>query len=111
MRNEPDRNTGGERAAIAGIWAVLAIGAAVALAVAAAALQGCAWYKVDPDTGEGESFGFLRSMTVSETIVVTPDGTRTESRTISTQSNTGDVLLGANELLGTVVEGASKVSP
>lgn len=109
MNNTPEPNTDAERAAIAGIWVVLAV--AAALVVFLVATSGCAYYRVDVETGEGQSYGFLRSMTVAETIITAPDGTRTESRTISTQSNTGDVLLGANELLGTMVEGASKVKP
>lgn len=76
---------------------------------------GCAYYKVDRETGEGRSYGFLRNLAATrETVLeVRPDGTRVETvrETTTTSSTTGDVLLGMNELLGTAVDAAEKAKP
>lgn len=72
---------------------------------------GCAYYMIDPETGEGRSWGFLRSLTVTETRTLHADGSFTVSTKIDTQSTTGDVLLGANELIGTAAGIAEKAKP
>lgn len=102
----------GERCGITAIAVVLAIAAMLAAVFLAMGLSGCASYSVDRETGEGHSWGFLRSISVTETRTYGPDGKVTaETVTISTASNTGDVLMGANEVLGTMIDGASKVKP
>lgn len=60
---------------------------------------GCATGSITgPDGNEMyniESFGFLREMTYAE---IRPDGTRVE---FSTRSNTADLLMGVDKLIGT----------
>jgi hypothetical protein len=73
---------------------------------------GCASYTVDRATGKGSSYGFLRSMSVTETRTYGADGkVLSETVTINTQSTTGDVLMGLNEIGGTLVNAAEKVKP
>lgn len=71
------------------------------------ALPGCAGYKQNDD-GSYYSWGFLRTMTVKQEFY---ESGATKSKEIATQSNTSDVLVGANELLKTGVDYASKVKP
>ena len=71
------------------------------------ALPGCAGYKQNDD-GTYQSWGFLRTMSVKQEFY--ENGT-IKTKEITTQSNTGDVLIGANELLKTGVDYASKVKP
>lgn len=113
MRDDRD-NTEREQAALASIGVVLVCSLLLALALAMCG-TGCAHYTVDRETGEGSSYGFLRSMSVErETIIeFRADGSRVETcrEKIVTTSNTADILMGANELLGTVVDGAAKAMP
>lgn len=78
-------------------------------------LGGCATYTVDQATGEGTSYGFLRNISAANktTVVVAPDGTTTTTteEAISSTSTTADLLLGMDKLLGTAVDGASKIKP
>lgn len=85
---------------------------------------GCATHNFSEDLLDGGSVGFLRNHSAErgesqETIVeeFADDGRITRRTTtrkipamkVSTQSSTADLLLGMNELLGTAVDGASKV--
>jgi len=84
----------------------------IAVLIAAMFLQGCAYYEVDRETGSGNSWGFLRSLTVTETTTYDKDGNvQAETVTISTESTTGDVLMGINEIGNTLVDGYQKVKP
>ena len=70
-------------------------------------LSGCAGYKINDD-GSASSWGFLRTLTVQHEYY--PDG-KLKTRNLSTQSNTADVMMGANELLKTGVDTAAKLKP
>lgn len=86
--------------------------AALSIVVLLAMLCGCASYTVDRATGTGSSYGFLRSMSVTETRAYGPDGKLvSETVIIDTKSTTGDVLMGLNEIGGTLVNAAEKVKP
>ena len=74
---------------------------------ACVALTGCAGYKINDD-GSATSWGFLRTLTVQHEYY--PDG-KLKTRSLSTQSNTADVMMGANELLKTGVDTAAKLKP
>jgi hypothetical protein len=93
-------------------WTLVIVCMGIYLAVS---LAGCATYKVDPATGEGTSYGFLRDLTVTtETIVEErEDGTlvTTTKQSIATKSTTADVLLGFDKLLGTATATAEKLKP
>jgi hypothetical protein len=84
----------------------------VGILCALAMCSGCAHYEVDRATGRGSSYGFLRSMSVTESRTYGPDGKVTsETIVIDTKSTTGDVLMGLNEIGGTLVNAAEKVAP
>jgi hypothetical protein len=93
-------------------WALLVLIVAFLLLVA---FTGCAHYSINPATGEGSSYGFLRNMSVAEETIIEEraDGTivTTSKKAVTTTSTTADVLLGFNELLGTAVDAAAKVKP
>jgi hypothetical protein len=93
-------------------WALVLICAGAYIAIS---LVGCATYKIDPATGEGTSYGFLRDLAVTtETIVEEKeDGTlvTTTKQSIATKSTTADVLLGFDKLLGTATATAEKLKP
>lgn len=79
-----------------------------ALAITASlSLTGCAGYKINDD-GSATSWGFLRTMTVKREFY---EGGQLKSHEITTQSNTGDVLMGLNELAKTGVDTAAKLKP
>lgn len=110
MREQPVSESRRARLVISVLaWLMfLAAVAIVALGIAAS-MSGCAHYSVNPATGEGSSYGFLRSMTVSRTF--DPATGKMVQETIATQSTTGDVLMGLNELTGTLVDAAGKARP
>lgn len=115
MRNEIQPDGRGTIATIAG---VLLIAAGLALIFLALALQGCAHqetYIIDPVTGEKiitggmDSYGVFKN--IAETRKYDPATGKLIEVTTQSTSTTAEIMLGANELLGTMVEGASKVSP
>jgi hypothetical protein len=91
--------------------------AAVAALIFALTLScGCARHNMSDDLLTRQSYGFLRNHAAKKTEIreiLNPDGTVKETITtiteVKTESTTSDILLGANELLGTAVDGASKV--
>lgn len=106
---QPQFDDGQEKVAWGFILVMLALVAALALM---ATCSGCAHYSVDRATGTGSSYGFLRSMSVTETRTYNADGKLlSETVVIDTKSTTGDVLLGINEIGGTLVDAAQKVKP
>lgn len=106
---DPQPTRGDDLVAWGFIGVMLAIIAALCIV---AMTSGCAHYEVDRATGTGSSYGFLRSMSVTETRTYSADGkVLSETVTINTQSTTGDVLLGFNEIGGTLVNAAAKVKP
>jgi len=83
------------------------IAGALIVVVIAMMLAGCAGYNVNDD-GTMYSWGFLRTLKVNEKYY---ESGKLKEKTISTESNTGDVMLGAKELIDTTVDTASKVKP
>ncbi len=77
----------------------------VLIVIIAACCSGCATYQKNED-GSYTSYGFLRTLTVKEKFY---ESGELKERTISTQSNTGEVLLGMNEIIKTGVDYAGKV--
>jgi hypothetical protein len=82
------------------------------------ACVGCATfevYELDKVTGEmvlvkyGQSAGFLRNMSIVKQYDAETGNLIGE--TVTTQSSTPDLLLGVNEVLGTLFTGASKAMP
>ena len=72
---------------------------------------GCSSYVIRDASGrivsQGETSGFLRTITVTEKY---KDGKISERR-ISTDSNTKDVLMGLDHFIDTTVNTASKIKP
>jgi len=99
-----------EYAAMVSVAVVLIAGLALSMALT---MCGCASYTVNRDTGKGSSWGFLRSINVTESKTYDPTTGKLilETVQINTASNTGDVLMGLNELTGTLVDAAAKVKP
>jgi len=72
---------------------------------------GCAGYKVNDD-GSIYSYGFLRTIAVDETTEYYENGqVKLKSQKIQSESNTGDVLMGFNEVLGTASGAARDMMP
>jgi len=76
-------------------------------AVLIGTLSGCAGYNREED-GTYSSWGFLRTLEVKE---VWYENGQLKERTIVTHSNTGEVLSGINEVLGTTVGAARDAMP
>ena len=72
-----------------------------------ALLSGCAGYRRSED-GTYDSYGFLRTLKVTEKYY---ESGALKERTIDTRSNTGEVLGGLNEVLGTTVGAARDAMP
>lgn len=77
------------------------------VAAAVVLLVGCASVKPDGNGGY-TGIGFLRTMTYKEEFY---ESGAVKARTMSTESNTKDVLAGVNELLDTTVDAYSKLKP
>jgi hypothetical protein len=114
--NGSGNDSTGERSAITAIWIVMA--AALALVGMLATCGGCAHqetYIVDQATGEKiitggmDSYGVFKN--IAETRKYDPvTGNLIEVTTQST-STTAEIMLGANELIGTAAGIAEKVKP
>jgi hypothetical protein len=70
-------------------------------------LSGCASYSENDDKSV-TTYGFLRTLTVQKKY---NDAGLLIEKTISTQSNSADVLLSAKEIIDTTVDTASKLKP
>jgi len=77
------------------------------LVMVALFVSGCAGY-AEKEDGAVTTYGFLRTLTVQKKY---NDAGLLVEKTISTQSNSADVLLSAKEIVDTTVDTASKLKP
>jgi len=75
-------------------------------------LVGCASYEIKDEQGRivssGSTSGIMRTITVVEEYNELGQCTK---RSISTESNTKDVLMGLNEFIDTAIDTAGKIKP
>jgi len=83
------------------------LGLLIVIIVAAIMLAGCASYSENDDKSV-TTYGFLRTLTVQKKY---NDAGLLIEKTISTQSNSADVLLSTKEIVDTTVDTASKLKP
>ena len=83
------------------------LGLLIVLIAAVIMLAGCASYSENDDKSV-TTYGFLRTLTVQKKY---NDAGLLIEKTISTQSNSADVLLSAKEIVDTTVDTASKLKP
>lgn len=83
------------------------LGLLIVLIVAITMLTGCASYSENDDKSV-TTYGFLRTLTVQKKY---NDAGLLVEKTISTQSNSADVLLSTKEIIDTTVDTASKLKP
>lgn len=81
--------------------------ALAAIVLIALFLAGCASYSENDDKSV-TTYGFLRTLTVQKKY---NDAGLLVEKTISTQSNSADVLLSAKEIIDTTVDTAAKLKP
>jgi len=78
-----------------------------AIVLIALFISGCASYSENDDKSV-TTYGFLRTLTVQKKY---NDAGLLVEKTISTQSNSADVLLSAKEIIDTTVDTAAKLKP